>query len=413
MRIELTDDAVPHALSTARNIPFCWRDDVRQQLDELFTKDIIESVQHPTISCHPVVPVAKRASDGSVSGCRLTVDFTKLNRFVKRPAHPVRSPQDAMAAITPGARYFTKLDSKAGYHQVPLREEDQDLTCFIMSWGRFRYKRAPMGIVSSGDVYNQRGDAALGDLPNICKVVDGVLAYDTEYDVHLQHVRQILQRCDEHGITLNPEKCRFADSEVEFCGYTINSAGYTADDKKIRAIKLSPKPSNVTDLRSFLGLVNQLGSFSSDVSAAAEPLRQLLRPRNAWFWTPAHDEAFVAVKMALLSPPELDFFDPLRRTVLETDAARAGGLGFCLRQLDDAGRWRLVQFGSRFLTETESRYAVIELELLALVSTCRKCTIYLSGMQQFEVMTDHRPLVPILNSKESRGHRKPSSPASS
>ena len=306
MRIELTDDAVPHALSTARNIPFCWRDDVRQQLDELITKDIIEPVHHPTIWCHPVVPVAKRASDGSVSGCRLTVDFTKLNRFVKRPAHPVRSPQDAVAAITPGARYFTKLDSKAGYHQVPLREEDQDLTCFITPWGSFRYKRAPMGIVSSGDVYNQRGDAALGDLPNTCKVVDDVLAYDTEYDAHLQHVRQILQRCDEHGITLNPEKCRFADSEVEFCGYTINSAGYTADDKKIRAIKLFPKPSNVTDLRSFLGLVNQLGSFSSDVAAAAEPLRQLLRLRNAWFWTPAHDEAFVAVKMALLSPPVLE-----------------------------------------------------------------------------------------------------------
>ena len=168
MRIELTDDAVPHALSTARNIPFCWRDDVRQQLDELITKDIIEPVHHPTIWCHPVVPVAKRASDGSVSGCRLTVDFTKLNRFVKRPAHPVRSPQDAVAAITPGARYFTKLDSKAGYHQVPLREEDQDLTCFITPWGRFRYKRAPMGIVSSGDVYNQRGDAALGPILPTC-----------------------------------------------------------------------------------------------------------------------------------------------------------------------------------------------------------------------------------------------------
>ena len=399
MRIELTDDAVPHALSTARNIPYCWREDVREQLDDLLRKDIIAPVEHPTPWCHPIVPVAKRSPDGAVSGCRLTVDFTKLNRFVKRPAHPVRSPQDAVAAITPGATFFTKLDSKAGYHQVPIREEDQDLTCFITPWGRFRYKRAPMGIVSSGDEYNRRGDAALGDIPDTCKVVDDVLAYDTDYGTHVQHVREILQRCDAHGITLNPEKCCFAEEEVEFCGFTINSAGYTADDKKIRAIKLFPTPSNVTDLRSFLGLVNQLGSFSSDVAAAAEPLRQLLRPRNAWLWTPAHEQAFVAVKAALLSPPVLDFFDPLRRTVLETDAARAGGLGFCLRQLDDAGRWRLIQCGSRFLTETESRYAVIELELLALVWACRKCAIYLSGMQQFEVLTDHRPLIPILNSK--------------
>ena len=399
MRIELTDDAVPHAVTTARNIPFCWRDDVRRQLNELTDKGIIEPVEHPTAWCHPIVPVAKRSANGEVSGCRLTVDFTKLNRYVKRPTYPVRAPQDAVASIPPGARLFTKLDSKAGYHQVPIRPEDMDLTCFITPWGRFRYKRAPMGIVSSGDIYNQRGDAALGDIPRTCKVVDDVLAYDSDYAAHLQHVRQILKKCDERGITLNPDKCQFAEEEVEFCGFRISPAGYTADDKKVRAIKAFPKPSNITDLRSFLGLVNQLGAFSTDVARAAEPLRQLLRPRNAWLWTPAHEEAFAAVKRALLSPPVLDFFDPRRRTVLETDAARTGGLGYCLLQEDAEGRWRLVQCGSRFLSDTESRYAVIELELLAIVWACKKCSLYLSGMQRFEIMTDHRPLVPILNSK--------------
>ncbi|XP_043203833.1 uncharacterized protein LOC122371521 [Amphibalanus amphitrite] len=128
MKIELTDDAVPHAVTTARNIPFCWREDVRLQLDELMEKDIIEPVEHPTDWCHLIVPVAKGSSDGTVSGCRLTVDFTKLNRFVKRPTYPVRSPQDALAFVSPGAAYFTKLDSKAGYHQVPIRPEDRDET---------------------------------------------------------------------------------------------------------------------------------------------------------------------------------------------------------------------------------------------------------------------------------------------
>ncbi|XP_043218401.1 uncharacterized protein LOC122379886 [Amphibalanus amphitrite] len=269
VKIELTDDAVPHAVTTARNIPFCWREDVRLQLDELMEKDIIEPVEHPTDWCHPIVPVAKGSSDGTVSGCRLTVDFTKLNRFVKRPTYPVRSPQDALAFVSPGAAYFTKLDSKAGYHQVPIRPEDRDLTCFITPWGRYRYLRAPMGIVSSGDVYNQRGDAALGDIPRTCKVVDDVLAYDADYAAHLQHVRQILLRCDQHGITLNPDKCQFAEDEVEFCDFRINSAGYTADGKKVRAIQAFPRPGNITDLRSFLGLVTQLGAFSPEVAAAA------------------------------------------------------------------------------------------------------------------------------------------------
>ena len=82
---------------------------------------------------------------------------------------------------------------------------------------------------------------------------------------------------------------------------------------------------------------------------------------------------------------------------LETDSAREGGLGFCLRQRDDAGRWRFIQCGSRFLSETESRYATIELEMLGIAWSCKKCTQYLIGLQQFEVITDHRPLVPIIN----------------
>ena len=211
MEIQLTEDARPTAVSTARSIPFCWRDDIRRQLDELLEKDVIEPVEHPTEWCHPIVPVAKRSSDGTVSGCRLTVDLTKLNRFVKRPTYPVRSPHDAVASIGSGARFYTKLDSKSGYHQIPIRKEDQDKTCFITPWGRFRFKRAVMGLVSSGDEYNRRGDAALGDLPQTCKVVDDILAYDSTYSAHLQHVWDILQRCEVHGMTLNPEKCAFAE----------------------------------------------------------------------------------------------------------------------------------------------------------------------------------------------------------
>ena len=329
MDIKLTEDARPTAVSTARSIPFCWREDIRRQLDDLLEKDIIEPVEHPTEWCHPIVPVAKRSSDGTVSGCRLTVDLTKLNRYVKRPAYPVRSPHDAVASIGSGARYYTKLDSKSDYHQIPICKEDQDKTCFITPWGRFRYKRAVMGLVSSGDEYNRRGDAALGDIPRTCKVVDDILAFDTSYSAHLQHIWNILQRCDDHGMTLNPEKCSFGQDEVEFCGFKINRTGYTADGKKVRAIAEFPQPACLTDLRSFLGLVNQLGDFSPDVAVAAEPLRHLLRPKNTWSWTPMHVRAFDDVKKALVAPPVLDFFNPRRRTVLETDAARLRGLGFC------------------------------------------------------------------------------------
>jgi len=138
------------------------------------------AIGHQHCNGDNLFPVPKRTPDGAVSGCRLTVDFTKLNRFVKRPVHPARIPHDAVASIPPGATFFTKLDCKAGYHQVKIRDEDRDLTCFITPWGRYRYKRAPMGINCSGDVYNNRGDVGMGNIPNTVHVVDDWLAYDSD-----------------------------------------------------------------------------------------------------------------------------------------------------------------------------------------------------------------------------------------
>ena len=84
LKIELTDDVVPFAARTPRTIPFCWREEVRKQLDDLVQKGIIEPVRHPTLWCHPLVPVPTTSEDGSVSGCRLTVDFTRLSKQVRQ-----------------------------------------------------------------------------------------------------------------------------------------------------------------------------------------------------------------------------------------------------------------------------------------------------------------------------------------
>ena len=255
-----------------------------------------------------------------------------------------------------------------------------------------------MGLVSSGDEYNHRGDQVLGDIPQTVKIVDDILAYDYSYRDHLAHVINILQRCDQYGITLNPDKFKFAEAKVDFCGYTISSDGYTVDSRKVKAIADFPKPQNITDLRSFMGLANQLGSFSSEIAQAAQPLRDLLKPRNEWCWTPVHDAAFQKVKEALLAPPVLAHFDITLPTMLQTDASRLHGLGFALLQRHGE-EWKLVQCGSRFLTDTETRYAVIEVEMAAVLWAIRKCSTYLTVQPHFELVIDHKPLVPILNSK--------------
>ncbi|XP_045118162.1 uncharacterized protein LOC123508472 [Portunus trituberculatus] len=217
-------------ITAPRTIPYAWRQDIKHQLDELLDKDIIEKVDYPTDWCHPIVPVPKKPS-----GVRLCVDLTRLNRYVRRPAYPVRSPHDAISSMG-SAAWFTTLDAKMGYFQIKIADEDQDLTCFITPWGRFKFKRAVMGLVSSGDEYNQRGDKALGDIPQTIKIVDDILAYDTTYKDHLAHVINIVHRCDQHGVTLNKGKFKFGENMIDFCGYTISPLGYTSDARKTQAI---------------------------------------------------------------------------------------------------------------------------------------------------------------------------------
>ena len=395
MRIHLTANAKPFAMHVARPIAFGMRDEVEDEIKKMVEKGVIEPVgDEPSDWCHALVVVRK--ANGKPRVC---IDFTKLNMFIKRPAHPFRTPSDAVSGIRPNnATYFSTLDATSGYWQVELAKEDRPLTTFISPWGRYRFIRSPMGLASTGDEYCRRGDIAINGLQHVEKVVDDLLVHSFGLEEHITDVRAVLERCRKHGITLNPTKFTFAQAEVPFVGYMITRQGVEVDMKKVSAIRNFPRPTTVTQVRSFLGLVNQLGNFSTDIATLAGPLRELTRKDIVFQWTPEIERAFDSVKTALTDPPTLAHFDPDCMSVLHTDAARNGGLGFALMQQDPDGVDRLITCGSRVTTPTESRYAVGEIELLAVVWAMNKCKMYLMG-RNFKLIVDHRPLVPILNDK--------------
>ncbi|ROT72287.1 hypothetical protein C7M84_009327 [Penaeus vannamei] len=166
-----------------------------------------------------------------------------------------------------------------------------------------------MGFAATGDAYCLRGDLALQGITNCVKVVDDILLFDSDLPTHLRRVFQMLSRCRAHGITLNKDKFMVAATNVSFCGYNISPEGIAADPEKVAAIRDYPTPSNIRDLRSFMGLVNQLADFSPEIAATAQPLRPLMSPKRSFTWTPDHDQAFGKVKAALLSPPVLGAID--------------------------------------------------------------------------------------------------------
>ena len=250
-----------------------------------------------------------------------------------------------------------------------------------------------MGWNASSDELCQRTDEAIQGIPWNSKIVDDIIVYAP--DTLLQRIQIVLQRYHDHNITISKKKLQVGDS-VKSSGFLVTSSRVKPDPEKVRAISDFPVPTDVSALRSFLGLANQIRVSIPDLAHMCEPLRQLLKKNVALNWLPDHQTFFVKLKQALTSSMVVKYFDPLMRTELLTDASRWKGLGFALIQRDDKDQIRLIQCRSCSLILAETAYATVEVECLAIKWAINKSHHFLMGMFNFRVITDHRPLVGVF-----------------
>ena len=143
-------------------------------------------------------------------GVCICVDLTKLNKYVKRPIHHGPNPNEVVSDIPPGKKYFTTMDALKGYWQIPIAEDAQPLTTFITPWGRYKFCRAPMDLSSTGDKYNLFMDAAFDGIKDMKKIIDDILTYDASFSNNVAIVRQLLQWCSLHCISIAQKKFVFA-----------------------------------------------------------------------------------------------------------------------------------------------------------------------------------------------------------
>jgi len=393
MVIRLKDnvDIVPRKCLTARQVPLHWTEEANKIIEKAVSDGVIEPVTEPTKWISPAFFVPK---EGGKNGLRLVTDFTQLNKFVERPVHPFPSAMDILRNISSDSKFFCKMDAIQGYFQIPLEENSSKLTTFLLPSGKYRYKRAPMGLNASSDEWCARSDAALQGIPGVSKLVDDILVEAPDIETLSTRIREVLTRCKQHKIIISRKKFQVG-TKIKFAGYVVSDKGILPDPEKTAAIADFPTPTDLTSLRSFLGLANQLGNFLPDLAHASGNLRQLLKKGVAFNWLPEHQEEFENLKKVLTSSLVVKPFDPQLKTELLTDASRLKGLGFALVQRQADGQIHLVECGSRSLIPAESRYATIELECLAIQWAIFKCTFYLLGTE-FSVVTDHRPLIGIF-----------------
>ena len=230
-------------------------------------------------------------------------------------------------------------------------------------------------------------------------IMDDMVVYGKDVKEHDERLNQVLDRLSKANITLNKEKCEFRKSEIYCLGQIIGKNGVKPDPDKVSLVVNMEAPQNVSELRRFLGMVNQLGKFLPNLATVTEPLRALLSTRSSWYWDQPLVRAFDEIKQMLSSSPVLSLYDPSLKTKVTADSS-SYGIGAVLTQKLPDGRWGPVVYVSRSLTPTERRYAQIEKEALALTWACTRFRDYLIGIT-FTLETDHKPLISLLGTAQS------------
>ena len=246
VEIHLKEGTKPKACHKAIPIPIHWQEKVYADLRRDEALGVIEPVPigEPVSWCHRMVVARKH--DGSP---RRTVDLSPLNKHCERETHNAEPPFH-LARRIPRNTWKTVTDAWNGYHSLPLRESDRHLTTFITPIGRWRYKRAPQGFLSSGDGYDRRFDAVLAGFLRKERIVDDTIHYDEDLEEHWWRTIDLLTLLGNAGIVLNPDKFQFAQREVSFAGFHVAADRIDPLPKYFSTIEKFPTPSSTTDIRS-------------------------------------------------------------------------------------------------------------------------------------------------------------------
>ena len=237
----------------------------------------------------------------------------------------------------------------------------------------------------------------LTDLEGAICLIDDVLIFGKTQEEHYARLKKVLEKLQTVGLPLNHNKCEFSQSQVKFLGHVVNSQGVSPDPDRTKAILQMEEPKSIPDVKRYPGMINQLSKFSPDLSSKTKPLRDLLSTKNQWVWGPSQQQAFADTKAELSSPRILALYNTAAKTKVSADAS-SFGLGGVLSQEQSNGSWQPISYISRSLTPTEQRYAQIEKECLAVTWACECFADFLIG-KDFQIETDHKPLVPLLTSK--------------
>ena len=279
-------------------VPKLIENEVDQEIKALEKNGIIENSESPWASS--IVAVRKKTGK-----LRICIDYRKLNAITIKDSYPIPRIDEILDELS-NARIFSTLDATSGYHQLELDERDKHKTAFRWKGGFYQFKRMPFGLCNAPATFQRCMDSVLKEVNGKCAIpyLDDIIIYSKSVEDHRRDLAKVLELIKEAGLVLNEEKCNFFKYEIKILGNIISQGCIMPDPEKTKAINNYKLPTNIKELRAFLGLINYCRGFIPDLAAKSVSLNEMLKgeAKNSIkqiTWTDEALEAFRNVKKLL------------------------------------------------------------------------------------------------------------------
>ncbi|GBG45518.1 hypothetical protein CBR_g78980, partial [Chara braunii] len=381
-KIEILPGSVPSKGRVYRMSP-AELEELRKQLETLTSKGWIR----PSTSEFgaPVLFVPKGNGE-----FRMCVDYRGLNKITRKSTDPLPRIDDLLDMVQ-AYTIFSKIDLKSGYHQIEMAEGDVHKTAFKTRYGTYEYLVMPFGLCNAPGTFQTEMHRILRPYLDKFVVVylDDILVFSRSVQEHAQHLALVLQALRANQYKINREKSSFGVPSVIYLGHVISGEGLAPEAMKVVVVQDWPRPANIRDVRSFLGLASYYRKIIKNFSAIAAPLTDLTKKDTSFLWTSECQEAFTRLKEALIRAPVLKLPDPTLPFVMTTDASQYG-VGAVLQQ-DDGNGLQPIEYMSKKIKTKKLQDSTYEKELYALVSSLKHWKHFLLG-RHFKNFSDHSTL---------------------
>lgn len=312
-----------------------FQEELKKQIDDLLSKGLIRKSVSEWGA--PVLFVAKK--DGS---WRMCIDYRALNRVTIKNKYPLPRIEDLFDQLK-GAKVFSKIDLQSGYNQIRVREQDIKKTAFSTRYGHYECKVMSFGLTNAPACFMETMNSMLHPyLDNFVVIfIDDIVIYSKTEEDHARHLRIVLETVRQHKFYAKLKKCEFWLSEVGFLGHIINQHGISVDPSKISTVVNWARPTNVKEVRSFLGFAGYYQQFVKNFSTIAKSMTKPTQVNSKFHWDEDCEKSFCHLKERLVTTPILSLPEPGKRFAVYSDASQLG-LG-CVLIKDD----KVIAYASR------------------------------------------------------------------